>query len=194
MTERHDLPLFAHCAGTARAIAQGARRARVRRRRVAAIAAGGVALIGLTIAAPPLPRLVWNASASAPIGLYTVHPGAAVTRGAMVIAWAPARARLLAARRHYLPLDVPLVKRVMALPGDHVCTRGPAIAVNGRVIAKRRPRDAAGRAMPWWRGCGTLENGAVLLINDAPASFDGRYFGPTNPRDLIGKASALWVR
>ncbi|MCJ2182390.1 hypothetical protein MTR62_06700 [Novosphingobium sp. 1949] len=38
----------------------------------------GMAALGLTIAQPPLPRLVWNASASAPIGLYAVSPGTAL--------------------------------------------------------------------------------------------------------------------
>src|SRR3546814_6317116 len=32
----------------------------------------GITLLGLTMAFPPAPRLVWNASASAPIGLYAV--------------------------------------------------------------------------------------------------------------------------
>src|SRR3546814_1556457 len=46
----------------------------------------GITLLGLTMAFPPAPRLVWNASASAPIGLYAVTPGAPVGPGDMVIA------------------------------------------------------------------------------------------------------------
>lgn len=189
MTERRDLPLFAW--GDA---LRAARLRRVRRCRRFAVGAAGIALIGVTIAAPPLPRLVWNASASAPIGLYAVTPGASLAGGDMVIAWAPPGPRALAAERHYLPINVPLVKRVRAVSGDRVCAIDGAITVDGRRVAERRIRDAAGRAMPWWQGCVVLRSGALLLLNDAPASFDGRYFGPTLAADVVGKATPLWVR
>jgi conjugative transfer signal peptidase TraF len=189
MTERRDLPLFAW--GDA---LRAARLRRIRLRRRFAVGAVGIALIGTTIAAPPLPRLVWNASASAPIGLYAVTPGAPLARGDMVIAWPPPGARALAAKRHYLPINVPLVKRVRAVPGDRACAIDGAITVEGQRVAERRKHDAAGRAMPWWRGCVVLKNGALLLMNDAPASFDGRYFGPSRAADVIGRATPLWIR
>jgi len=173
------------------------RAARSRRRRLArrSLAIGGLAiLLATTIALPPRPRLVWNASASAPIGLYRVG-GADIRSGDMVIAWAPAGARDLAAQRHYLPVNVPLVKRVSAEPGDAVCARDRDIFVNGRLIANRLARDGAGRLMPWWSGCVTLRHGSTLLLmTDNPASFDGRYFGPTARGDVVGKATLLWAR
>jgi len=189
MTERRVLPLFAW--GDA---LRAARLRRVRGWRRFAVAAAGIALIAVTIAIPPLPRLVWNASASAPLGLYAVTPGASLARGDMVVAWAPPGPRALAAGRHYLPVNVPLVKRVRAVAGDRVCAIGRSILVNGWRVAVRRTRDAAGRAMPWWHGCVTLRNGALFLLMDAPASFDGRYFGPIRGADAIGKATPLWVR
>jgi type IV secretory pathway protease TraF len=33
-----------------------------------------------------------------------------------------------------------------------------------------------------------------LLMSETTDSFDGRYFGPTLARDLIGKATPLWLR
>lgn len=188
MTERRDLPLFVWSDALR---ASRHRRARLRRR--LSVVAAGIASLGATIVAPPLPRLVWNASASAPIGLYGVTPGAQLQRGDMVIAWAPAGPRALAAQRHYLPGNVPLVKRVAAVPGERVCAIGSGIFVGGRRIAERRAHDAAGRVMPRWRGCVTLKDGALFLLMDAPASFDGRYFGPISPPDVIGKATPLWV-
>ena len=193
MTKRRDLPLFAHAQAQRDAL-RIARLRRVRLCRRFAVGAAGIALIGTTIAAPPLPRLVWNASASAPLGLYAVTPGAPLARGDMVIAWAPSGPRRLAAERHYLPINVPLVKRVRAVPGDRICAIDRAITVEGRRVAERRPHDAVGRPMPWWRGCMVLKNGSLLLLNDAPASFDGRYFGPTRAADVIGKAIPLWAR
>jgi type IV secretory pathway protease TraF len=53
-------------------------------------------------AVPPLPRLVWNVSASAPVGLYAVLPGAISQRGDMVVARLPSVYRRLAAERRYL--------------------------------------------------------------------------------------------
>ncbi|WP_374414949.1 S26 family signal peptidase [Novosphingobium colocasiae] len=155
----------------------------------------GITALGLTIARPPLPRLVWNASASAPIGLYAVSPGTAPERGDMVIAWPPASARQLAAHRRYLPANVPLVKRVVAVAGDTICGVDRTVTVDGRPVALRRTADAAGRPLPAWQGCIRLAPGMVfLLMTEIPDSFDGRYFGPTAARDVIGRATPLWLR
>ena len=159
-----------------------------------AIACGGLALaLAGTLIAPPRPRLVWNASASAPVGLYAVGGASPLARGDMVIARVPDEYRMLAARRHYLPANVPLVKRVAASPGDKVCAVGARVTVNERLAAKRLDRDGAGRAMPWWSGCAELGPGEYfLLMTDSGASFDGRYFGVIDAGDIVGKAWLLW--
>jgi len=170
-------------------------RARLRLGRYAALIGAGIAGLGLTIAWPPLPRLVWNASASAPIGLYAVSPGTTPARGDMVIAWPPAAARQIAAHRHYLPANVPLVKRVVAVAGNTICAVDRTVTVNGRPVALRRSADAAGRPLPAWQGCIRLAPGAVfLLMTETPDSFDGRYFGPTSAHDIVGRATPLWLR
>lgn len=190
MAERRDLPLFAW--GESLRIAR-ARRVTLRRRAV--LLGAGIACLGLTIVLPPLPRLVWNASASAPIGLYAVAPGAPIARGDMVVAWPPAEARQLAAERRYLPRNVPLVKRAAGVEGDMICAAERVVTVNGRPAAMRRPADAAGRPLPAWTGCVRLGPGMLfLLMNRTPDSFDGRYFGATLAQDIIGKASPLWLR
>ncbi|WP_238147013.1 S26 family signal peptidase [Rhizorhabdus dicambivorans] len=147
-----------------------------------------------TIILPPQPRLVWNASASAPIGLYLIVPDALPDVGEMVIAQVPERVRRLAARRGYIPAGAPLVKRVVAVAGDRVCAHGHSISINDRWTASRRATDGAGRPMPWWNGCYTLGAGAIVLLMDNPGSFDGRYFGPTRARDVIGRAHQLSAR
>jgi conjugative transfer signal peptidase TraF len=153
----------------------------------------GAALLGATIIAPPTPRLVWNASASAPVGLYRVSPSVPLARGNMVVAWAPSHARSLAAARHYLPANVPLVKRVTGVAGDEICALGRSIYRDGRLIAVRRLKDGKGRTMPHWQGCRILRGGDLFLLMDAPDSFDGRYFGMTDGSDIIGKAQLLWA-
>ncbi len=143
----------------------------------------------------PAPRLLWNGSASAPIGLYRVVPGTSVGRGDFVVAWPPASARELAVRRGYLPAGVPLVKRVAAGPGDQICALGRRLILDGEPIVVRSRTDAAARAMPWWTGCIRLNARQVLLLMPrVAASFDGRYFGPTDTHDIVGKAYPLWLR
>jgi conjugative transfer signal peptidase TraF len=171
--------------------------ARLRRRRrlgVATIIAIAIAPPLLTLALKPPLLLVWNASASAPIGLYRVHPTGMPGRGDLAIARTPAAVRQLAAERRYLPANVPLVKRVAAAGGDRVCASSRLIRINGRTAAVRRRADGTGRAMPWWRGCRTLARSEIFLLGDGPDSFDGRYFGITRRRDLIGRAVLLWAR
>ena len=174
------------------------RLAKQRRRtlgRRAAIIGAGITLVGLTIAFPPAPRLVWNASASAPIGLYRVTPDTAIESGDMVIARVPDSWRMIAAQRRYIPANVPLVKRVAAAAGDEVCALGQEVFVNGRRVAERRLADAAGRPMPSWSGCVRLRGRQLfLLMADSPLSFDGRYFGVIDGRQVVGKARLLWAR
>lgn len=169
------------------------RRGRKRPRTVLALALLGLGLIGLATLARPAPWLVWNASASAPMGFYRVLPGDAV-RGDLVLVRTPESARQLAAERGYLPHDVPLVKRAAALDGDTVCAAGDAISINGRVVAKRLARDRLGRPLPTWSGCHLLDGGEVFLLMEGVSdSFDGRYFGPTPTAAIIGRLAPLWI-
>ena len=180
-----------------RAWGDALRQSRARRRRLvrrAAMIAGLAGLVGLTIVAPPMPRLVWNVTASAPTGLYSVTPGTLPAPGDLVIARVPDTMRTLAAERHYIPANVPLVKRVTGVPGDTICASGTALFVNGRHIADRRAVDGRERTMPWWHGCRLLRDGDYfLLMPGTSASFDGRYFGITRRADIIGRAHLLWA-
>lgn len=191
MPEPRELPLFRW--GEELRRRRGARR---RHRMGLFVACGsGFAAASLlaTLLRPPGPALVWNGSESAPVGLYAVVPEAKIDVGDTVIAWIPGRARRLAAERGYLPGNVPLVKRIAAAAGDRVCGVGEALFVNGVHAAKRLERDAAGRILPHWTGCVELETGEyLLLMNRAPASFDGRYFGITRAEEVIGEARLIW--
>lgn len=167
-----------------------------RRWLVATIGAG--ALFGLAFAATealaPDPRLIWNASTSAPIGLYTVRARDRYARGTLVLIAPDAdTGRFLAARR-YLPDGTPLLKRIAALPGDTVCRDGSLVRINGRVAAAALARDRRGRALPVWTGCRTLRGGEIFLLNTPRASLDGRYFGPIPAYGLIGTARPLLTR
>ena len=166
-----------------------------RTRRIAIWLAAAVASAGLsaTVDLEPRPLWVWNLSASSPLGLYRVSGAGEPKPGSMVVAWLPPAMRRLAAERHYLPVNVPLVKRVGAAANDRVCAAGRLIFINGRLAARRRVKDWAGRAMPWWEGCHRLKRGeAFLLSRRGPTSFDGRYIGITAAGSILGEARLIW--
>jgi len=166
-----------------------------RRWLIAVIAAAtSFAVLGATLWKPS-PVLLWNATPSSPLGLYWVGSSRTLRVGDTAIAWPPAAARSLAARRDYLPADVPLVKSVAAVAGSRICATGSAVFVNGRRVVVRRSRDRAGRALPWWFGCHTLRKGEFFLLTPLVAeAFDGRYFGITRAADVIGQGELLWPR
>lgn len=152
-----------------------------------------VPLAASTLWKPPV-LLVWNASASAPIGLYRVSNDRPVQRGDMVVARTQESARELGAMRRYIPANVPLVKRVVAVAGDRVCAGGSTVSINGRPVTTRQRSDAAGRPMPWWGGCRQLRSHEYFLLMDSRLSFDGRYFGVTPSSYVIGRAELRWPR
>ncbi|HTN59957.1 MAG TPA: S26 family signal peptidase [Devosia sp.] len=144
---------------------------------------------------PQRALFIWNASASAPLGLYRVTHGRALSRGRLVLAIPAPPLAAFAARRGYLPSGVPLVKRIAAVAGDAVCAHGIAIFINGRLAAARLAMDGKGRPLPAWSGCRMLEQGEVfLLMANVRASFDGRYFGPTKASQIVGTLEPLWTR
>ena len=141
----------------------------------------------------PRPWLLWNASPSSPVGLYALTSPARLQVGDTAVAWPPMSARRVAAARYYVPLRVPLVKRVAAVAGDQVCARRGRIFINGQLAAWRKRRDPSGRLMPWWSGCIRLEHGQTFLLSQVgPHAFDGRYFGVTRTGELVARGRLLW--
>lgn len=142
----------------------------------------------------PQPRLIWNASASAPIGLYRLHPDAPASIGNWVAIMPPPELARFMAERHYLQIGVPLLKRVGALPGRQVCRYGARVTIDGKAIATALPRDRRGRALTSWQGCSTVPPNALFLLNPAPDSFDSRYFGAVPVSGLQGVAMPVLTR
>lgn len=142
----------------------------------------------------PAPLVVWNASASVPIGLYAVRPIGDLAVTDLVVARPPEPLASRLAERGYLPKGAPLIKRVAGVPGQKICREGLSVTIDGIVMAEARERDHASRPLPQWRGCFVLRPGEIFLLNwDEPASLDGRYFGAFPIEGLIGRAAPLWT-
>lgn len=142
----------------------------------------------------PRPRLIWNASASAPIGLYRLQVGNQVACGDMVAIMPPRDLAQQMAKRRYLANGVPMLKCIAALSGQTVCRHGENVSIDAVPVAVAHPRDRSGRPLPVWRGCRLIPPHSLFVINAASDSFDSRYFGPIPDAGLIGRAQPLFTR
>jgi conjugative transfer signal peptidase TraF len=139
-------------------------------------------------------KLIWNASASAPIGLYSVEPADRLEVTDLVAVDAPDPLARFLAKRGYQPPGVPLMKRIAGLPGEQVCRLKSTITVDGIAMGEALERDRRGRDLPVWQGCRRIADGAVFLMNwETRDSLDGRYFGPLPANSIIGRAVPLWT-
>jgi len=141
-----------------------------------------------------MPKLIWNASASAPIGLYTVRTAADLGVADLVAVDAPEPLAGFLNQREYLPRGVPLMKRIAALPGQTVCRNASTVTVDTIAMGEALARDRRGRELPVWQGCRKLSADEIFLMNwDVQDSLDGRYFGPVPKNSIVGRALPLWT-
>lgn len=158
-----------------------------------------VAMLGgsILVATPVFdrrPKLIWNASASVPIGLYRVEPAERIGLADIAVVMPPEPLAGFMAGRGYLPNGVPLLKRVLARAGTTVCRKGTAIIAYGMSFGHARERDSRGRPLPVWQRCRRIADGELFLMNwDAADSFDSRYFGPLALTSIIGRAVPVWT-
>lgn len=147
-----------------------------------AIACASVAMVPLVKSNP---ILIWNASSSVPIGLYVVErrlPGLNETAVLRLPKWVSD----VAAQRHYLPATAVLLKPVVATERDIVCRFGFHVYVNGRMRAKALRHDKLVRTLPSWKGCLRLGKGQFFVLSNRKGSFDSRYFGMVDQRQILG--------
>ncbi|WP_104493494.1 S26 family signal peptidase [Paracoccus denitrificans] len=167
-----------------------------RRTRTAYLAATGLAVlvIGAVSVTEIAPRLIWNASASVPLGLYAVQPVGNLTLGDLVAVTPPEPLAQFIAACGYVGPGVPLLKRVAALPGTRVCRSGATVTVAGQPVGEARERDRLGRPLPTWQGCRLVGPYEVFLMNrEVEDSLDGRYFGPLPVSSVTARIVPLWT-
>jgi conjugative transfer signal peptidase TraF len=140
------------------------------------------------------PRYIWNGSNSVPIGLYRLQPVKRLSVTELVAVQPPDLLAAFLDLNGYLPIGVPMLKRVLALPGQTVCRDGVAIIVDGIDVGHAHERDGRGRPLPSWQGCRVIAVGDVFVMNWQSAdSLDGRYFGPLPASAVIGRAVPVWT-
>ena len=156
------------------------------------------ALLGFAVTAifPVSPKLIWNASASVPIGLYAMRPAGALHVTELVVVPPPAA---LASFLDRAPLPAqgradaeahPRPARPNRLP--HPTARSPSTA---SPWARRSTATEVAARCPTWQGCRVVAADEVFLMNwQSEDSFDGRYFGPLPVSTIVGRADPLWTR
>ncbi|WP_367715082.1 conjugative transfer signal peptidase TraF [Nitratireductor sp. GISD-1A_MAKvit] len=158
---------------------------------VTAMAVIGIAAAS-TVETPT--RLIWNATTSAPVGFYTVEPADRIEVPKLVAVMPPEPLAGFMIERGYVGRGVPLLKRVVGLPGQRVCRAGRAITVDGIEMGEALEHDSLGRELPVWQGCRVVREGELFLMNwQVRDSLDGRYFGPIPASSVIGRALPLWT-
>lgn len=158
-------------------------------------------LMAMAVAAASAPillripkTLVWNASASVPVGLYRVVPISALEAPDLVLVQPPGPVAAFLSDRGYLPSGVPMLKRVAALPGQTVCRFNWSISVDGVAFGEALRRDRLGRTLPAWRGCRRVGPTQLFLMNvDVHDSLDGRYFGLTPRSAVTGRVIPIFT-
>lgn len=166
----------------------------MKRQTVLVISVIAVSAIAITAMVAMPRRIIWNASASVPIGLYLVQDANQLRVGDLLVATPPPEIEEFLANGRYVPAGVPLIKHVSALPGQTICRIGNTITVDLRVVGKARKRDSKDRLLPTWQGCLPLASQQIFLMNTAvPDSLDGRYFGPFERSNIVGRAVPIWT-
>ena len=141
------------------------------------------------------PLYIWNASNSVPVGLYRLQPATKFTVTDLVAVQPPDLLAAFLDLNGYLPIGVPMLKRVLALPGQTVCRKGVTIVVDGIDVGDAHERDGRGRPLPAWHGCRVIADGDVFVMNwQSTDSLDGRYFGPLPASAVIGRAVPVWTK
>ncbi len=164
------------------------------RRRTLTVTALAVIGIAAASAVETPTKLIWNATASAPVGFYTVEPADRIDVPELVAIMPPEPLAAFMVERGYIGRGVPLLKRVLGLPGQRVCRHGATIAVDNVEMGDALERDRMGRDLPVWQGCLIIGDGELFLMNwDIRDSLDGRYFGPVPASSVIGRALPLWT-
>jgi len=170
------------------------------RRIIAVLVTAGVMLFSMA-ATVEIAGLRINTSYSLPLGIYVVTSDSS----AHLVEFCPVQPFSVEStergyRTHGTACSdggVPLLKPVVAVPGDRVLLSADGIRVNGRLLPETAPlyRDAAGRRLhPWPFGSYVVEKGAVWVASTYNhGSYDSRYMGPISVTQIRARLRPLWT-
>jgi conjugative transfer signal peptidase TraF len=135
-----------------------------------------------------------NITPSEPAGIYELVPGG-VARGGLVLLKQP-HASAASILRRYAPANLPLIKRVAALPGDVVRVSPHGVYINGARWPESAPlaHDAEGKTLrPYPFGAYRVAAGELWVMSNHPRGLDSRYFGPVAEASVVSRLKPLII-
>ena len=162
----------------------------IHRKYVTVLTMAGIAFVAVKPLINPVPLVIWNASESVPIGLYLVAKRQPKI-GEIAVIKPSDWVRIYASSRGYLPQDVWLLKPIFATHPSIICRFGSHVFVDGKHVAKTKITDKMHRLLPVWKGCKALTSKQYFVLGRHRDSFDSRYFGPIERKQIIGTAFPL---
>ncbi|WP_228933641.1 conjugative transfer signal peptidase TraF [Roseibium aggregatum] len=177
-------------------------RRRGRRKALAILSLAGLAVGGIA-AAGFVGGYRINTTPSFPLGLWRIEELSREARlGDTLFICPPANSPAieLARDRLYLPAGLcngdmaPLIKTVVAMPGQLVTIDGDQVAIDGELLAHSciQAKDGQGRPLAAYAG-GIVPAGELFVHSDYVASYDSRYFGPIPAGGVLGLARPVLI-
>jgi conjugative transfer signal peptidase TraF len=138
--------------------------------------------------------IIINYTASLPKGLYRLHPLAPdIERDMLVALHVPAPFKDMVYGRGWLFKGSLVLKPVAAVAGDRILITDEGLSINKRYVGPVYSYDTQGLPLPVLRMSYTLKEGQIFLASTYPRSFDSRYFGPVNTKDIIAQVIPLFT-
>lgn len=143
-----------------------------------------------------------NTTPSYPIGIYKLNQSVTELHVGELVAFCPRKEGVFkfSSERGYLERGMcesglePLVKRIVAKPGDQVIV-SETVSVNGltQVNSELKAKDIDGREIPRAESQLIAEATFFVMSEHNPNSFDSRYFGPIPAEWIYARAEPVWV-
>ena len=86
-----------------------------------------------------------------------------------------------------------MIKRVGCRPGEWLQVDAEQrFACDGRLLGQALATDSQGRPLPRFTHNGPVPEGQLFLVGTHPRSYDSRYFGFVDAREILHQALPLW--
>jgi conjugative transfer signal peptidase TraF len=141
-----------------------------------------------------------NHTASLPIGLWRIEPPRGPIERGQIVSFCPPDTEFFrrALARRWIGQGrcrggwEPLLKPVIAIPGDRIALSETGVTVNGRTVSASARMPLGAGEVP--AGSYSLKAEDIWVISTShPRSLDSRYFGAITESRIEGIARPVWV-
>ena len=129
---------------------------------------------------------------SMPEGWYFTYPTDELQKGDNVVFIPNKQTEDYILSRKWLPRNIPLLKKIVGIPGDYLCIKEGATYINEKWVAKIYSQDSNGDALPVFKYCANIPKDQYFMQGIGnPHSFDSRYYGLVRKDQIRSKAVKL---